>query len=354
VAAVLGLGVVAGLYRLQPDDSLRQLQSSPAALVADQRELSELLGLPSANQFFLVTGATTDEVLAREEALKEKLRALVSRQQLSGYRALTDWLPSSARQSEDSRLVQQAEAAVVARVNATLGEALQQPASAGGPLLLDRWLASPVASANARDLWLGRIDTPDSRTATYGSVVIPRGIHDGSALPALAAAAVGLPGVAWVDKASDMAGMLGSYRQSMSWLLLAGHVLVFAILALRYGRRAWRAYLPTALATLIAVATLGVTGIPLQLFNVLALLLLLGVGVDYGIFLLEHHSDGPSWLAVVLGSTSTLLAFGLLGLSSTPALHAFGVTLGVGLLAVALLSPVFRADPTDFHHRESP
>jgi hypothetical protein len=67
--------------------------------------------------------------------------------------------------------------------------------------------------------------------------------------------------------------------------------------------------------------------VPLQLFSVLALALLLGVGVDYGIFLLEHPGDGVSWTAIVLGAASTLLAFGLLALSSTPALHAFGMTM---------------------------
>ncbi|HPW12437.1 MAG TPA: hypothetical protein PK399_04610, partial [Thermomonas sp.] len=71
-------------------------------------------------------------------------------------------------------------------------------------------------------------------------------------------------------------------------------------------------------------------------------LLLLGLGVDYGIFLLEHEGDGASWLAVCLGAASTLLAFGLLSLSATPALHGFGLTLLFGISLVWLLSPCFR------------
>ena len=86
---------------------------------------------------------------------------------------------------------------------------------------------------------------------------------------------------------------------------------------------------------------------PLQLFGVLAQLLLLGIGVDYGIFLLEHRDDGASWLAVCLGAASTLLAFGLLALSATPALHGFGLMLLLGIGSVWLLSPCLRptADP---------
>jgi predicted exporter len=119
-------------------------------------------------------------------------------------------------------------------------------------------------------------------------------------------------------------------------------VLVFVSLWVRYRRDAWRAMLPTVLAGLLSVALLGWLGEPLQLFNVLALLLLLGMGIDYGIFLLEHRGDASAWLAVSVGAASTWLSFGLLALSATPALHAFGLTLLFGIGLVWLLSPLFR------------
>jgi predicted exporter len=108
---------------------------------------------------------------------------------------------------------------------------------------------------------------------------------------------------------------------------------------------------PTALASTLSVALLGWLGVPLQLFSVLALVLLLGVGVDYGIFLLEHPGDGVSWLAIVLGASSTLLSFGLLALSATPALRAFGLTMLAGIGAVWALSPCFRP-PAPVRHAE--
>jgi hypothetical protein len=74
--------------------------------------------------------------------------------------------------------------------------------------------------------------------------------------------------------------------------------------------------------------------------------LLLGMGVDYGIFLLEHPGDGSAWLAVALAGVSTLLAFGLLALSATPALHAFGLTMLLGELSIWLITPFLRPRPT--------
>ncbi|MEY2838699.1 MAG: hypothetical protein RJB60_998, partial [Pseudomonadota bacterium] len=49
-----------------------------------------------------------------------------------------------------------------------------------------------------------------------------------------------------------------------------------------------------------------------------------------------------AWLAVLLGAISTGLSFGLLALSATPALRAFGLTLLIGLVLVCLLAPALR------------
>ena len=124
-------------------------------------------------------------------------------------------------------------------------------------------------------------------------------------------------------------------------------MLVLAALWLRFGRNAWRAWMPTALATLAVLLVMSIVGAQWQLFNVLALMLLLGVGIDYGIFLQAHEDDPQAWLAVVIGAGSTWLSFGLLGLSQTPALRAFGLTLMLGLPLVLVLAPLFRAPPKE-------
>lgn len=335
---LLAVPCVIGLLRLSPSDDLRQLQGSPAALVQAQREVGRLLGLPSPAQFFLVQADDAETLLQREEALKARLAPLLQGGRLAGWSALSDWVPSAARQREDAALTARIESELLHGVNAALGEALERPAFAAAPLTLEAWLAAPVSAAG-RALWLG--DT----LGRPASVVMLRGLDDRSLLPALAAAAEGLPGVRWVDKAGEFGALLGRYRVAMTLLLVLAHAAVFAALWLRLGRGAWRAWLPTALATVLTLAALGLAGQPLQLFNVLALLLLLGVGVDYGIFLFEHQGDGSAWLAVVLGAASTWLGFGLLALSATPALRAFGLTLLLGIGLVWMLAPCLRAPP---------
>jgi len=326
-----------GVSRLHTNDDLRQLQSSPPELLKEQIEVSRLLRIPSPAQFFVVRGATPEAVLQREEALKDKLRLAAAEAGAPALSAVSDWVPSAARQAENRRLSTEAEQQVLRKVGQALGEDLQRPAFNPAPLELQAWLASP-ASAAARAQWLGQVD------GGYASAVLIRGLANRTQAEALHALGEQVEGVHWVDRASDMSGLLGRFRVTMGWLLMAGHVVVWAAMALRFGRAAWRAWLPTALASLGCLAVLGWLGEPFQLFNLLALMLLLGMGVDYGIFLLEHQGEdqGHAWLAVLLGAISTGLSFGLLALSATPALRAFGLTLLTGLVLVCLLAPLFR------------
>ncbi|WP_454831025.1 MMPL family transporter [Pseudoxanthomonas wuyuanensis] len=335
VGLAMAVLLAAGLWRLQADDDLRSLQSSPQKLVEQQGEIGRLLGMPSPAQFFLVRGPDSEAVLQREEALLQRLAPAVAAGQLRGYRAISDWLPSKAAQQADAELTARVEVAVMAEVGAALGEPLQRAAFSAQPLTLQDWLASPV-SQPFRQQWLGALGRD------VASVVMLDGLQGDASMQAMQAVAAGLPGVRWVDRTGDFSRLLAHYRVQMSWLLLAGVAAVFVALWWRYRGLAWRALAPTVLAGLLTVALLGLLGQPLQLFNVLALLLLLGMGIDYGIFLVEHRGDASAWLAVCVGAASTWLSFGLLALSATPALRAFGLTLLFGIGLVWLISPLFR------------
>lgn len=335
---VLALFIAGGIWRVDIRDDVRQLQSSPPALIESQRAVGRLLQAPSPAQFILVRGATPEQVLQREEAVKTALAPQIAAGALAGVIAVSDWIPSLARQQADAALVLPMEREVRTRVRQLIGEperATLQDAVLPPPLHFEAWLAAR-ASAPLRHLWLGKADDG------FASAILVRGMDKLEAMPGIAGAVDGVAGAQWVDRVADYTGLLAKYRTMMSWLLLGGAVLIGLLLVSRYRRQAWRALVPTLLAAALSVAVLGWLSVPLQLFSVLALALLLGVGVDYGIFLLEHPGDGASWTAIALGALSTLLAFGLLALSATPALHAFGLTMLSGVGAVWALSPLFR------------
>ncbi len=123
---------------------------------------------------------------------------------------------------------------------------------------------------------------------------------------------------------------------------MAPHLSVFLLLFVRYGREVWRVVLPPLIASILTLALLVGLGQGVNIFHLMALILVLGIGLDMGIFLIETDESPYTWLAVSLSICTSLLAFGLLALSRTPVLHHFGLTVLVGLSLVWLIAPTMR------------
>ena len=341
---LFALFATAGIARLQVSDDIRSLQKPPAALLADQIKLSRLLDAPTPVQFYLIRADTTEQLLQREEALQTRLQPLIDKKAISGYQAISSWAPSAKRQQENRQLARTAllsDDGPLPAIAKQIGEGPDWIARLHANIAAQQTLLTPEdflrtpAGEPSRHLWLGKVGSK------YASIVALRGLNDYANLPLLAQAADPQQEVQWVDKVREVSGVLGNYRKYMGWATAGAYLAIFMLLFLRYRLSAWRVLLPPALASIATLAVLGLLGLPLQLFHVLALMLILGLGVDYGIFLQEEpdRRDHFAWLAVGLSAVSALLAFGLLALSQTPPLQAFGMTMLIGMASVWLIAP---------------
>ena len=192
----------------------------------------------------------------------------------------------------------------------------------------ESWLESPL-SAPVRHLWLGALGED------HAAVVL----LDGNTAPAPVHAAVeALPGVRFVDQVADISHVLGEYRRIASWVMLVVITVMLACLFVFYrSGAALRTALPAAAGIAITLATLGLLQEPVNLFHVLSLLLVLGLGVDYAIILREGRSH-QAVLAVFLSMTTTLISFGLLGFSSVPFVRSIGITVALGVAFTFLIA----------------
>ena len=345
-AGLLSIALMAfGFSRLHTEDDIRSLQNPPKHLVDEQIKLSQLLEAPAPAQFYLVRGPTAEAVLQREEALRERLEPMIEKRLISGYQAISNWVPSLHAQGEHRQLIHDKlldDGAALNLLAKELGDGDEWASrsregllASALPLSPENFFKSPI-SEPSRPIWLGNVN------GTYASIVGLRGVKKEN-LAILQQAASGLEGVQWVDKVSEVSSVLATYRQYMTWLVMFSYFAVYGLLYPRYGRDTWRVVAPTAIASLVTLALLGSVGAGLQLFHVLALMLLLGIGIDYGIFLQEHFGrrDAIAWVSVALSAINTLLSFGLLSLSKTPALQAFGMTMLIGTVALCLVVPCF-------------
>jgi predicted exporter len=337
--ALLALAIAPALTRLHPADDVRALIAPPADLVSDDARIRTLAGLAATSQFFLVEGASADQVLEREETLRERLQPLVGRGELDGYQAISSFVPSARRQEATADAYARASNALPPllrdagfREAVVTGLAGDLQAERRRPLTVDAFLAAPFA-APLRHLWLRDVGVPAA------SAVVPGGFKS---IAALAEAARDLPGVTFVDKAGSISSLFGHYRRMIAIALVAALPLVGLGLAWRYGLKgAALVLLPPVFGIGAALAATAYAGAAFSLFTVLALVLVLGIGVDYSVFLREGGERLPAAvLGVVLAAATTLLSFGLLALSSTPALRSFGSALAVGVTVAVLLSPI--------------
>ena len=78
----------------------------------------------------------------------------------------------------------------------------------------------------------------------------------------------------------------------------------------------------------------------LNIFNLVAALLVLALALDYGIFFTARLQHQDVVQAVLLSATTSSLAFGLLSFSSTPAIASFGLTVFLGVALSCTLAPL--------------
>jgi predicted exporter len=165
----------------------------------------------------------------------------------------------------------------------------------------------------------------------------------------LSALAAGIPGCSLVSErletraalermVSEMARMLGV------WLVVTVFVL---LLVWRSPRFALAAMTPSLLGVSAALAALAIAGRPVTAVASAGLTLVLGLGVDYGIFVLSAapQERRHTCVAVFASGLTTIAGFGVLAAARIRAMSDLGLIILVGvtvsLLAALLVAPAF-------------
>lgn len=119
-------------------------------------------------------------------------------------------------------------------------------------------------------------------------------------------------------------------------------VLILVVAVFREIKKILLTLVPVVTGLLVMFGVMGLFGIPFNLFNIVATVLIIGLCVDYGIFMVckvSGESDGTADRSVLVSGLTTLAGFGVLILAKHPAMHSIGVTvmLGIGAAIPAAL-----------------
>jgi predicted exporter len=333
--ALLLIFCAGGLWHLSTKNDIRQWIGTPQHLTDEARDIARITGFQPTSQFFLIRADNQPQLLERQTALNERLDQLIGLEKLQGYLSLNQLVSPPAEQQKVREALARLPAfwqplldlgVPVAALQAELTQLQALPVED-----IDAALTGPLAEPY-RTLWLG----PTAQGVA--AMVSLQGLNDAALLRLQA---VDLPGVQLVDRLGDLNRVFAATQISAAELKLASCVLIVLVLIWPFGvGAALRIVALPLLAALCSLASLGWLGQPLTLFSLFGLLLVTAIGVDYAILMREQIGGAAvSLLGTLLAAVTTWLSFGLLALSSTPAVSNFGLAVSLGLAFSFLLAP---------------
>lgn len=332
-----------GLSQLRWVDDVRVLNALDPVLLAEDEKVRERVSRMDAGRFVLAWGADEEEALRRNDEVHRRLVEAREAGEVERFRSLHSLLPSVEVQ-EANRAALNSSPDLWPRLRAALEaegfvadafepfrEELEAPVE---PLTWEAMEGSPLG-ALVRSF---RVELEGGRV---GFVTMLRG----GELEALEARFAALDGVRLFDQTSFLESAYGRFRTRTLQMIGVGLVVVFLMLFVRYRRLApaVAAFAPAVLSAATSLSILSLFGVEANLMHLVALLLVLSTGVDFGVFMVEvagsDERPGPTLSGLVVAGLTTILSFGLLAMSINPALRALGAISAIGSVLSLVLAP---------------
>lgn len=327
---IAGLFIATGIYQSKWQDDIRQWINLPKAMLADAQKIGELTGIDLGSQYFLVTAKNDDDLLEKERVLSAQLTKLGQ-----PHQALSQWIMSEKMQQAFYLQITDKIQPNDYRALDELGVPNEYILAAFDELKK----IQPVSLKTALNTSLGQgwntlyLGNLNSQVASLVKVINAK---DQVQMRALANGV----DIFWQDKRAYLNDAFQQTRNKAAWL----KILSFAIAGLFLWRcfgapKTIRLLCIPSIAIAGTIAMFGWLGLPITLFAMFGLLLVSAIGIDYVAYMQSiQEQKSTKHIAITLAAMTTLISFGLLAFSSTPAVSSFGLSVTIGVFFAALLS----------------
>jgi len=320
------------------NDDLATLSPVPQERLETDMALREATGTSNLRHQLIVQASDLDSLLEESERVDALLKSAGERGLIGSWSSITALLPGKATQSARMASIPPPDV-----VSANLQSALAQTAflesaftpfqdvlraiPGNFPLTAEKFENTPLQSwmeahlARIEDQWVSLVTLSDPNA----EVLKPMAATWGS-------------NVHWVDMQTATGEIMRNFRHDAALaVLLATTIIVVLLLfqGIRLRRLAWVGMTVTA-ALIVTVCVVFLAHGFLTLVHLVALLLVLGLGLDYALFFSRQESSTgrrATVESVLACAASTGLAFGILSTSSIPLLRFIGLTVAVGSVA---------------------
>jgi len=323
---------------VQFDNDIRRYYAADAQLQASETQVKAVLKQKWDLQYFLVQANSSQALLELEEQLVAKLTPQLQSAQLAGFSAVSQWLPSASKQKANKQLLSDAvQQGKMANLQGVLVQGDWQFEQTFKPLLPTQWFESHLGKMY-RNQWL-------KHDNNFYSVVRLAGIKNTATLTEIAKqikVAQGTAGqVNLIDKAASISAQLAQFSQHLAWVILAAVIAALMVFISRYGIPvALLAVATPVFSLMLALLSSFYLQGYLTIFNLVAGILILALGLDYSVFYAEHGLHRKVTLTTTMSALSSVFVFAILVLSSMTAISSFGLTVFIGVLFTFALAPI--------------
>lgn len=318
---IASLIFIISMPSLHFDDSIANLNTKSTSLMQEEQKVAELTGENIYPHMVLISGDTSESLLQESQLLTKTLRA-----QGAVLKSITDWQISQAEQQKNIELIQ-------LNWQANNYQNISQ--------FIDKNFIDTVIT-NAKPISLPPtfiaqnmgVDLKKVADQYWTALLLNEPLSERqkqSVNESINASYVNLP--------LALSTQLGEVRMGVFQVALPALIIILVILSIYFGFTSALIMLlvPTVSAGLALVFS-QMFQTNLNIFNVLACLLIITLAIDYVVFFRAHGATKLISHTISLSALSSALTFGVMSFSSTPAVSSFGLTLLFGISLAWLLS----------------
>ncbi len=368
--AVLTLAALAASRQLTFDESMATMRPTVSQGGRITAEVGRRFGSGFDAMILSLSGGSLDEVLALSERAATAARGLVESGALQGVSAPSSLIPPRDQQLQVLAWLERQRAAALdmGRIRARFGAALRreglrpEPFAPGLDLLAQALsLTKPIGIADfaqvpQSELLLDRYlkKQPWGWRAAVYLYAPPDGRWRREVPPAVTRLAASLGPRAQLAGINVINQSIKKLVVRDAWLAgVLGLALVAAILWIdfRSARAMLLALVPLLVGITWMVGAMAVLRVPMNFINIFVTTMIIGIGTDYGIYVVHRHRElrgrpavayagglRETGKAVAAAAISTIVGFGSIVFSHYPGLQSTGKVAVLGALATSLVA----------------
>ena len=312
------------------DNDIRNFAKRDQDLFSQEQKIKEILGLSYPFEFFLVSGNNEEILLQNEQSLKRKLFLKDTK---GSY--LSDWIPSIKSQKESFKsykLLKETSLDVLKVLGVKSPTQINDKIYSDDiKLITPKLWFEEFPRHEALRQWGGKI-----ADKYYSIVPIYRDFRkeDLSSLNS--------KDYVYINKVQ----FINSDLNRFSKFIIAGILTFLFILALGLSfkintKDAFKILFAPVSAAIISLGISSLVFNNIIVFHVLGVVLVITLGLDYSFFYyFNRKANGTVSRSIMLSTLTTISSFGVLILSDTLAVNAFGTVVFLGVLLCWLLVPL--------------